>query len=31
MVGDLLHGPTVELRRGGADADTVRRLFGIDG
>jgi glutamyl-tRNA reductase len=31
MVGDLLHGPTVELRRGGADADTVRRLFGLDG
>lgn len=31
MVGDLLHGPSVELRRGGADADTVRRLFGIDG
>ena len=30
MVGDLLHGPTVELRRGGADADTVRRLFGLD-
>ena len=31
MVGDLLHGPTVELRRGGADAETVRRLFGLDG
>jgi hypothetical protein len=30
-VGDLLHGPTVELRRGGADAETVRRLFGLDG
>jgi glutamyl-tRNA reductase len=30
MLGDLLHGPTIELRRGGADAATVRRLFGID-
>lgn len=30
MVGELLHGPTLELRRGGADADTVRRLFGLD-
>lgn len=30
MVGELLHGPTVELRRGGADADTVRRLFGLE-
>lgn len=30
MVGELLHGPTVELRRGGVDADTVRRLFGLD-
>jgi len=30
MVGELLHGPSVELRRGGADADTVRRLFGLD-
>jgi len=30
MVGDLLHGPSVELRRGGADADAVRRLFGLD-
>lgn len=29
MVGELLHGPSVELRRGGADADTVRRLFGL--
>lgn len=30
MVGELLHGPSIELRRGGADADTVRRLFGIE-
>lgn len=30
MFGELLHGPTLELRHGGADADTVRRLFGID-
>ena len=30
MVGELLHGPSVELRRGGADADTVRRIFGLD-
>lgn len=30
MVGELLHGPSVQLRRGGADADTVRRLFGLD-
>lgn len=30
MVGELLHGPTIELRRGGADAETVRRLFGLD-
>ncbi len=30
MLGDLLHGPSVELRRGGADADTVRRLFGLE-
>jgi glutamyl-tRNA reductase len=30
MVGELLHGPTLELRHGGADADTVRRLFRID-
>jgi glutamyl-tRNA reductase len=29
MIGELLHGPSVELRRGGADADVVRRLFGI--
>lgn len=30
MLGELLHGPSVELRRGGADAATVRRLFGLD-
>jgi glutamyl-tRNA reductase len=30
MLGELLHGPYVELRRGGADADTVRRLFGLE-
>jgi glutamyl-tRNA reductase len=30
MLGELLHGPTVRIRRGGADAATVRRLFGID-
>ena len=30
MVGELLHGPSVELRHGGADADTVRRLFGLE-
>lgn len=30
MVGELLHGPTLALRHGGADADTVRRLFRID-
>ena len=30
MVGELLHGPSVELRRGGADALTVRRIFGLD-
>lgn len=30
MLGELLHGPTVEIRRGGADAQLVRRLFGID-
>jgi len=30
MVGELLHGPTIELRRGGADAETVRRLFGLE-
>jgi len=30
MLGELLHGPTVEIRRGGADAQLVRRLFGIE-
>jgi glutamyl-tRNA reductase len=30
MVAELLHGPSVELRRGGADADTIRRLFGLE-
>jgi glutamyl-tRNA reductase len=30
MVGELLHGPTLEIRRGGADAATVRRLFGLE-
>jgi glutamyl-tRNA reductase len=30
MLGELLHGPTVELRAGGADAATVRRLFRIE-
>ena len=30
MVGELLHGPSIELRRGGADAGTVRRIFGLD-
>ena len=30
MLGELLHGPSLELRRGGTDAATVRRLFGIE-
>jgi glutamyl-tRNA reductase len=30
LVGELLHKPSVELRRGGADAAIVRRLFGLD-
>lgn len=30
MLGELLHGPSVQLRRGGADADTVRRLFELE-
>lgn len=30
MFGELLHGPMLELRHGGADANTVRRLFRID-
>ena len=29
MLSELLHGPSVELRRGGADAATIRRLFGL--
>lgn len=30
MLGELLHGPSVGLRRGGTDAATIRRLFGLD-
>ncbi len=30
MVGELLHGPSVELRRNGVDAATVRRIFGLE-
>ncbi len=30
MVGELLHGPSVQLRRGGEDAAAVRRLFGLE-
>lgn len=30
MVAELLHGPSVRLRHGGADAAAVRRLFGIE-
>jgi glutamyl-tRNA reductase len=30
MLGEMLHGPTVQIRRGGEDAQVVRRLFGID-
>lgn len=30
MLAELLHGPTVEIRRSGVDAPLVRRLFGID-
>lgn len=29
MLGELLHGPSVELRRGGTDAATIKRLFGL--
>ncbi len=29
MLSELLHGPSVELRRGGTDAATIRRLFGL--
>ena len=31
MLKELLHRPSMELRRGGSDAATVRRLFGIGG
>ena len=30
MLNELLHGPMVELRRGGSDAAAVRRMFGIE-
>jgi glutamyl-tRNA reductase len=30
IVGEILHGPSLELRRGGADAEIVRRLFGLE-
>jgi glutamyl-tRNA reductase len=30
MVNELLHGPIVELRHGGADAATVRRIFRME-
>ena len=30
IVGELLHGPSLELRRGGIDAETVRRLFDVE-
>ena len=30
MITELLHRPTIALRHGGADAPTVRRLFGVD-
>jgi glutamyl-tRNA reductase len=30
MLAELLHRPTVAVRHGGADAPTVRRLFGLD-
>ena len=30
MVGELLHGPSRELGRGGADAAAVRRIFGVE-
>lgn len=29
LLNELLHGPTVQLRQGGADAATVRRLFDL--
>jgi glutamyl-tRNA reductase len=30
IVGELLHAPSIELRRGGADAAAVARLFGVE-
>ena len=30
MLAELLHRPTLAVRHGGADAPTVRRLFGVD-
>jgi glutamyl-tRNA reductase len=30
LVGELLHGPTLALRAGGATAADVRRIFGVD-
>ena len=30
IIGEILHGPSLELRRGGADAETVRRIFGLE-
>jgi glutamyl-tRNA reductase len=30
MIAELMHRPTVAVRHGGADAPTVRRLFGVD-
>lgn len=29
MIGELLHGPSLALRRGDASAEAVRRLFGL--
>lgn len=31
MMGELLHRPSVALRRGDASADAVRQLFGLEG
>jgi glutamyl-tRNA reductase len=30
LIAELLHRPTIAIRDGGADAPTVRRLFGVD-
>ena len=30
LIAEILHRPTVAIRDGGADAPTVRRLFGVD-